>query len=147
MKFVCISDTHAQAKWMKHPIPDGDVLIHAGDFTHSGSTAEIVNFSKFLRSLDGKFCHKFVICGNHELSFDKNKKGGMFLNHCTYLQDESFELGNVKIYASPRTVKFHDTYDAFALDSLAEHWQTIPSDTEILISLVLYFFLFPFSFF
>ena len=30
-RFICISDTHCQI----FPIPEGDVLIHAGDLTHS----------------------------------------------------------------------------------------------------------------
>ena len=30
-RFICISDTHCRI----FPIPEGDVLIHAGDLTHS----------------------------------------------------------------------------------------------------------------
>ena len=34
MRFVCASDTHMMRD--RVPIPDGDVLIHAGDFTMRG---------------------------------------------------------------------------------------------------------------
>lgn len=36
-RFVCISDTHNR----NVALPKGDVLIHAGDLTNSGSYAEV----------------------------------------------------------------------------------------------------------
>ena len=42
IKFVCISDTHTKHYALK--IPDGDVLIHAGDFTYGGQPKEIDEF-------------------------------------------------------------------------------------------------------
>eukprot|EP00698_Gefionella_okellyi_P002662 TRINITY_DN1250_c0_g1_i2.p2 TRINITY_DN1250_c0_g1~~TRINITY_DN1250_c0_g1_i2.p2 ORF type:complete len:212 (+),score=45.90 TRINITY_DN1250_c0_g1_i2:551-1186(+) len=35
LRFVCVSDTHCQADKIAY-VPDGDVLIHAGDFTYKG---------------------------------------------------------------------------------------------------------------
>ena len=49
-------------------IPEGDVLIHAGDFTRCGNLQEVREFNKWLETLPHK--HKLVIAGNHELSFD-----------------------------------------------------------------------------
>lgn len=57
---------------MNHPIPSGDVLIHAGDFTNYGGIDEVEKFSDFLKKLDDKFKYKVVIAGNHELSFETN---------------------------------------------------------------------------
>ena len=45
IRIVCISDTHSK---FLPPIPDGDILIHAGDFTIRGSIAEIQKFNKYL---------------------------------------------------------------------------------------------------
>ena len=42
MKLVCISDTHNLHHDLK--IPDGDVLVHAGDITVHG---KFENFAKF----------------------------------------------------------------------------------------------------
>lgn len=55
---------------MKYPIPKGDILIHAGDFTNMGSIEDVERFSEFLKTLDNHFKYKVVIAGNHELSFD-----------------------------------------------------------------------------
>jgi len=35
VRLVLISDTHSRHEDM-HPLPEGDVLIHAGDFTNTG---------------------------------------------------------------------------------------------------------------
>ncbi len=49
VRFVCVSDTHSRTNWpqMKN-MPDGDVLLHAGDFTMHGLTSEISNFNEWL---------------------------------------------------------------------------------------------------
>lgn len=57
---------------MKDPIPSGDILIHAGDFSNFGAIKEVDKFSQFLKTLDDKFKYKVVIVGNHELSFEPN---------------------------------------------------------------------------
>ena len=33
LRFVCTSDTHNQTDGYNFQIPDGDVLLHAGDFS------------------------------------------------------------------------------------------------------------------
>ena len=54
---ICLSDTHTK----KTVIPDGDVLIHAGDLTNAGSVAEIQEQIDWLASLPHP--HKIVIAG------------------------------------------------------------------------------------
>ncbi len=54
---------------MQHPIPLGDVLIHAGDFTGIGKLDEVKKFSEFLKTLDDKFQYKVVIAGGFSFDF------------------------------------------------------------------------------
>lgn len=68
VRVVCMSDTHSLQSGMRHDIPDGDIFIHAGDFTRCGGKDEIIEFNQFLETLPHK--HKLIIAGNHELSFD-----------------------------------------------------------------------------
>jgi hypothetical protein len=75
VRFVVISDTHdhhfCEQQGHRHPaptIPEGDVLIHAGDFTSTGKEHEVAQFNAWLGSLPHK--HKIVIAGNHDLTFD-----------------------------------------------------------------------------
>lgn len=67
----CVSDTHTYHKSIRFPpAPEGcvHVLVHAGDFTHRGSRAEIQAFANWFRQQPHK--HKIVICGNHECNAD-----------------------------------------------------------------------------
>jgi predicted phosphodiesterase len=43
IRFVCLSDTHQNDKCFEN-VPDGDVLLHAGDFTFYGSPKETEKF-------------------------------------------------------------------------------------------------------
>ncbi|KAF9894436.1 hypothetical protein FE257_007939 [Aspergillus nanangensis] len=65
IRVVCISDTHT-LEWTD--IPDGDLLIHAGDLANDGSVREIQASIDWLRTLPHP--HKVVICGNHDSYFD-----------------------------------------------------------------------------
>jgi len=68
LRFVCMSDTHSLTPHLKMAVPDGDVFVHAGDFTRAGNPSEIREFNTWLGKLPHK--HKVVIAGNHELCFD-----------------------------------------------------------------------------
>ena len=45
VRVVCISDTHEKLGEMLDIIPDGDILIHAGDFTNYGDVGEVIKFN------------------------------------------------------------------------------------------------------
>ncbi|KAJ5261130.1 hypothetical protein N7478_011725 [Penicillium angulare] len=69
IRVVCISDTHT-LEWPD--IPDGDLLIHAGDLANDGSVREIQTAVNWLRSLPHP--HKIVIGGNHDSYFDTRSR-------------------------------------------------------------------------
>ena len=46
----------------------GDIYIHAGDFTKTGTFLEIAKFEQFVASLPHPI--KIVIAGNHDMTFD-----------------------------------------------------------------------------
>ncbi|CAG8014316.1 unnamed protein product [Penicillium salamii] len=64
---VCISDTHNT----QPDVHDGDILIHAGDLTQSGSFQELQDSINWLRSLPHPT--KIVIAGNHDLLLDSTR--------------------------------------------------------------------------
>ncbi|KAL8651640.1 MAG: hypothetical protein Q9210_003142 [Variospora velana] len=63
---VCISDTHGT----QPPIPQGDILLHAGDLTQWGTFSEIQAQLTWLSNQPHKY--KVIIAGNHDLLFDAN---------------------------------------------------------------------------
>ena len=114
-RFVCISDTHNRTDRMDHPIPDGDVLIHAGDFTNCGTRDQVIHFNKFLSTLNHPY--KVVIAGNHDISFDLQSYSSLWsyfsrnkeepeeirkqLTDCIYLEDEEVNVLGFRIFGSP----------------------------------------------
>ena len=61
-RFVCVSDTHnASPADGAFKLPDGDVLVHAGDLTNQGTYAEIRKTLDWIEAAD--FEAKIVIAG------------------------------------------------------------------------------------
>lgn len=58
VRVVCMSDTHSLTPHIKFDIPDGDIFIHAGDFTKCGRKEEVIEFNtwigKALRTKEGQ---------------------------------------------------------------------------------------------
>lgn len=92
-RIVCISDTHSMTSHMAKGVPDGDVLIHAGDFTRCGHMSEVRQFNKWLGTLPHK--HKIVIAGNHEISFDPDISSSR-RNRKQQVNIQNFNFSNVK---------------------------------------------------
>lgn len=135
MKVVAISDTHGFHDKMVHPIPEADLLIHSGDFTTYGHSKEVKKFNAWLSSLPCR--HKVVIAGNHDRCCECRTPQAVqaLLTNARYLQDSAVTIDGIKIYGSPYTPTFFDW--AFMLDrgpDLADKWQQIPDDTDILVT-------------
>ncbi len=131
MKIVCISDTHNY-----YPeVPDGDVLVHAGDITMVGKYSRLREFNDWLGTLPHK--HKLIIAGNHDLSFeDDTEKAESIITNGTYLCDKDVVIDGVKFWGSPWQPWFNDW--AFNVprgsNSLKAVWDKIPDDTDVLIT-------------
>lgn len=48
VRIVCMSDTHSLTNCFKFDVPYGDILIHAGDFTHCGQECEVIKFNDWM---------------------------------------------------------------------------------------------------
>ena len=64
LRFVCMSDTHSLTSHIKKPIPDGDVFVHAGDFTRTGKLSEVREFNAWIAKVD-KYSRNLVHCSLH----------------------------------------------------------------------------------
>jgi Icc-related predicted phosphoesterase len=129
MRIVCISDTHGVIPPME--IPDGDVLIHAGDITNIGKLWDVTAFNDWIGALPHK--HKVVIAGNHDWCFERDDQARKLLTNCTYLQDEQTVIDGLVFYGSPWQPRFLKW--AFNLDDdIKDKWAMIPDNTDILIT-------------
>ena len=114
LRVVCLSDTHG-VDLDAIEIPDGDILIHAGDFSKTGE----LEHAEKLNTLFGTLPHRYkiVIAGNHDITFhrgwyEKNftryhstmksvSKARKTFNNAIYLEEDSIVIEGYKIFGSP----------------------------------------------
>jgi predicted phosphohydrolase len=132
MRIICISDTHAQHHLTE--VPEGDLLIHAGDVTRHGQLADVEAFDRWLGTLPHP--QKVVICGNHDFCFqEKPAEARSRITNAIYLEDSGCEIDGLTIYGSPWQPWFGGW--AFNLprgEALAAVWAKIPKPLDILIT-------------
>jgi Icc-related predicted phosphoesterase len=132
MKVVCISDTHGLHE--RVDVPDGDLLIHAGDITNLGEIERVRSFDDWLATLPHP--NKVVIAGNHDSCFERTPEvAAALITHAHYLVDSAVEILGRKIYGSPWQPWFMDW--AFNLprgEPIRRKWNQIPADTDILVT-------------
>jgi Icc-related predicted phosphoesterase len=132
MKIVCISDTHSLHNRME--IPDGDLLIHAGDVSSRGGMTEIADFNEWLGTLPHP--HKVMIAGNHDFGFERYpKEAKALISNAKYLRDSGITIEGLKIWGSPIQPWFYDwAFNRQRGKDIRKHWDLIPTDTDILIT-------------
>lgn len=136
-RIVCISDTHLVHEETRIEIPDGDILIHAGDATYRGSEWEVFKFFKWFSALPHK--NKIFISGNHDWLFESYpEQAAKLLSQfpgITYLQDSMAVVDGLKIWGAPWQPWFCDW--AFNLGRGAEikaKWDLIPNGIDVLVT-------------
>jgi len=135
MRLVIISDTHNKMSSIN--LPKGDVLIHCGDFTVTGTVSEITQFNRELVRQANKFNHIIIIAGNHDLLFERQPQLARSLldSRVNYLQDSFCVIDGIKFYGSPYQPRFFDwAFNLMRGAELAEKWNLIPDETDVLIT-------------
>ncbi|OAQ73058.1 metallophosphoesterase domain-containing protein [Pochonia chlamydosporia 170] len=143
---VCISDTHNT-----YPeVPDGYVLVHAGDLSKSGTFEQIQETLTWLNSLPHE--HKIVVAGNHDILLDptldiqnpnidaESLRAKLNWGNIIYLQDTATDITcsngrKLKIYGSPKSKDFGSPNQAFQYPASQDVWhRSIPSRADILVT-------------
>jgi len=133
MRIVLVSDTHGLHDSIR--IPNGDILIHAGDLTPSGKGDEVIAAAKWLAALPHQ--HKIAIAGNHDFLFERSPSQAAAIMRSadvTYLQDTGISIDGLSIYGSPWQPEFMHWAFNVPRGELAKYWDHIPSGLDILIT-------------
>jgi len=132
MRLVLLSDTHRMHD--KIVIPEGDVVVHAGDFCGHGTNKQARAFANFFRALPHR--HKVVIAGNHDRCLELEPTlGPEIFAGCHYLIDSGVEIEGLRFWGSPWQPWFLDW--AFNLQrgpALRAKWDLIPQNTDVLVT-------------
>ncbi len=156
VRLVCQSDTHSRVEGLLKPIPDGDIYVHAGDFTSTGTLKELVAFESYVAALPHP--HKIVIAGNHDITLHREyytTRGGRRFHgkwkmqdvdvcravlaeseNLTYLEDSGTTVMGLTFWGSPWQPAFCDW--AFNLErgspEIREVWSRIPARVDVLLT-------------
>lgn len=132
MKVVLISDTHGLHDRLK--VPNGDMIIHAGDVSGSGTESEVLSFLNWFSSLN--FKHKVFVAGNHDFILEERSSlvDGYLCKGVTYLQNSSIEIEGLKIYGSPYTPNLNDWAFLKSKKEMKKEWDLVPNDLDILVT-------------
>lgn len=131
-KIVCISDTHTRRI---ENMPEGDILVHTGDYTGRGSITNLCEFVNWLDELDYK--HKICISGNHDFNGETEPtltKEIFKSADIHYLDDSGIEINGLKFWGSPVSPTFGNWAFNRGPIEIREHWDLIPEDTNVLLT-------------
>jgi len=134
MRLVLISDTHGLHHRMP-PLPEGDILVHAGDFMNAGyDPHEIISFNKWLG--EQPIQYRVVCGGNHDRLFENDpKQARSLLSNAIYLEDSGITIGGLALWGSPYTPEFlHWAFMYPRGEAANEHWDRIPNGLDVLIT-------------
>ena len=135
VRIVALSDTHCLHDQVTN-LPDGDILVHAGDFTGRGGYKALMKFAAWLSKQKDKYAHRVVIAGNHDFGLQDHPVAtkALFDSKVIYLENQSRTICGLKFWGSPYTLPFYRW--AFMADenTLAEMYSHIPEDTQVLIT-------------
>jgi predicted phosphohydrolase len=130
MRVICLSDTHELHREVL--VPDGDLLIHAGDFTFFSKRPSMLrDFNRWLGELQHR--HKVVVPGNHDYLLE-NASARSLITNANLLMDSGATIEGIHLWGSPATLL---PGGAFCRPDAADrrcHWARIPIDTDILIT-------------
>jgi Icc-related predicted phosphoesterase len=132
-RIVAVADTH-----LSHDleVPDGDVLVHAGDMLQHGSLEELARAAAWLRTLPHRT--KVVVAGNHDVCLQKRPAEARALLQdagFVYLEDSAATIDGLVFYGSP----WQPIYRVWAFGArrgpeLAAKWKQIPDRVDVLVT-------------
>lgn len=131
-RLVLLSDTHGMHDTLR--VPEGDVLVHTGDFCTIGDEQEARSFAEWF--LSQPHAHKVVIAGNHDLCLERDLAfGARLFEGATYLLDGEATIAGLRFYGSPWQPEFMGWgFNLPRGEPLRRVWSKIPNGIDVLLT-------------
>lgn len=135
MRIVATSDWHGS---LPGNIPDGDVLVIAGDTLTLDHRIEAqreqfqTRLVPFLEALPHE--RVVLVAGNHDFLFDDSQPWHDALPaKVTYLRDEAVEIAGLRFWGAPWSRFLEGWVFMEHEEQLASRWAVIPAGTDVLV--------------
>jgi Icc-related predicted phosphoesterase len=132
MNAIFISDTYGQHESIL--LPQGNIIIHAGNFTKTGTELEAKDFLQWFSQLP--YEHKIFIAGTHDHFFERDPERARQAvpSNVIYLEDSGVVIGGFKIWGSPYNLYNHGSAFSCTEAEIGAHWDRIPFNVDMVIS-------------
>lgn len=131
MRIVAVADTHTFQDDLG-TLPEGDVLIHAGDMLRAGTLEELGPVAEWLNAQPHR--HKIIVPGNHDVCFQTEPEAARAKVDATVLVDEGVELEGVHFWGSPWQPQHPEWGYHLPSDRIGEAWAKVPAGIDVLIT-------------
>jgi predicted phosphohydrolase len=131
LRIVCLSDTHGLHRNVI--VPDGDLLIHGGDFSGEDHSLEaVLEFDRWLAELP--HACKLVIPGNHEFALEEHPAPHSLFRSATLLINEEIGSLGLRIWGSPVTPLYGGAFGRSSRLDRQRLYSAIPDGIDILVT-------------
>lgn len=136
LRIVALSDTHGYHNRLT--IPDGDVLVYAGDFSMRAKLNDTVDFAAWFNALP--HTHKIMIPGNHDMYCEQaTEYARQEFAPAIFLDHQECEVMGYRFFGSPySSCIFEPSIWHFDYPPLGEKahrlWESIPAGIDVLIT-------------
>ena len=132
MKIVTISDTHGYHS--KIYVPNGDIVVCAGDISSRGSVSSIQSFLDWYSELP--HAYKILVPGNHDWGFEKEEN--LCKTMCEergiiYLNNSGIGILGVKFWGTASQKPFCNWAFNHDVETRKSLYSLIPKDTDVLV--------------
>ena len=137
IRVVCCSDTHGNHR--KVDVPNGDIFIHAGDFTRFGKLEDAIDFNNWLgeEEIFGDFKLKVVVNGNHECNAPWQAEISHVLSNANFLKNDwcEYSITPTKHGSDEKkSIKIYGTDFYWPMKTRNPYYEIIPDDIDVLVS-------------
>ena len=132
MKAVVLSDNHTNYDF---ETPDGDILIHCGDFTFHGNLNEMFKFKNYLKEQPHE--HKLFIFGNHEKVDKEITYWIEYLEDGTgakCIHEKAYGIGDLNFFGSSYTPKFMNWGFMQDEETRERYWGNMIEGMDVLVT-------------
>ncbi len=132
LRVVALADTHLFHEELA--VPDGDILVHAGDLLQHGSLDELARAADFFRALPHPI--KVIVAGNHDVCLERTPPAARaLLEGFVYLEDSQASIHGLVFHGAPWQPKFRIwAFGAARGPELASKWAMIPDNVDVLVT-------------